>query len=244
MSSRGTLVEQVRGQLLTDLSDGVFHPGAKLPNEHQLAERYEVSRITIREAVGSLVDSGLLSRRHGSGTYVTGKVPRRHSLETTLSYTAMIVDAGMRAGETVLSRQVRPATAEEALRLGVPAGQPLICLERIRTADERPVIYSLDRILEDLVSSVQSDQFDSSLYAVLELAGCGVRSASARLTPMIANTRLSQLLQVRRGSPLLHIDEVDYDEAGHAVMLSAEWHVPDVFEMHVNRRVSQAAPKR
>jgi GntR family transcriptional regulator len=64
-----------------------------------------------------------------------------------------------------------------------------------------------------------------------------VRSASARLTPVIATARLARLLGVHRGSPLLHIDETDYDISGRAVMLSAEWHVPDVFELHVNRRL-------
>jgi DNA-binding GntR family transcriptional regulator len=52
-----------------------------------------------------------------------------------------------------------------------------------------------------------------------------------------ATARLSRLLEVHRGSPLLHIDETDYDQSGRAVMLSAEWHVPDVFELHVNRRL-------
>jgi GntR family transcriptional regulator len=233
------LVEQVRSQLLADLQGGIFPPGTKLPNENQLAERYDVSRITIRDAVGGLVGAGLLNRRQGSGTYVTGMVPRRHSLETTLSYTAMIADAGMRPGEIVLGHETRPASSEEAERLAVTQGESLVCLERIRTADDRPVIYSRDRILEKLVSTVDSDQFDASLYAVLEQAGVGVRSAGARITPVVATARLARLLDVPRGSPLLNIDETDYDESGRAVMLSAEWHVPDIFELHVNRRLAK-----
>jgi GntR family transcriptional regulator len=149
----------------------------------------------------------------------------------------MIAEAGMRPGEVVLGQEIRPAGPEEAARLGVDQGESLVSLERIRTADERPVIYSRDRILEKLVSTVDKGQFDASLYAVLEQAGVGVRSASARLTPVIATARLARLLGVHRGSPLLHIDETDYDISGRAVMLSAEWHVPDVFELHVNRRL-------
>ncbi len=44
------------------------------------------------------------------------------------------------------------------------------------------------------------------------------------------------MLEVKRGAPLLHIDQVDYDTNGHAVMLSLEWHVADAFELIVNRR--------
>ena len=61
-------------------------------------------------------------------------------------------------------------------------------------------------------------------------------SASARLLPTLANAELAKLLAVDRGTPLLNIDQVDYDERGRAVMLSYEWHVADVFDLIINRR--------
>ena len=87
---RRSLVEQVRDSLLGDLTSGKLESGAKLANENELAERFGVSRSTIREAVGGLMDAGYLARRHGSGTYVTATPRTRHPLETTVSYTAMI----------------------------------------------------------------------------------------------------------------------------------------------------------
>jgi GntR family transcriptional regulator len=236
MSNRATLVEQTRNGLFEDLLNGVFATGSKLPSEQELARRFDVSRLTIREAVGGLVEAGYVSRRQGDGTYVSGSLPRRHALDTTVSYTAMIAAAGMQPGELVLSRVVRPATPEEADRLGTDDAEPLVCVERIRTADKRPVIYSVDRIPETLVADAPADGLEASLYALLEQAGHRVRSASARLRPVVATARLARLLAVRRGAPLLHIDEVDHDGIGRAVMLSAEWHVPDVFELHINRR--------
>lgn len=238
MSNRGTLVEQTRNGLLAELLDGLYEPGAKLPSEQELAKRFDVSRLTVREAVGGLVEAGYVTRRQGSGTYVTG-VLRRHSLDTTVSYTSMIVEAGMKAGEAVLGRVVRPAEADEAEQLQTEPGEPLMSIERIRTADGRPVIHSIDRIPARIVSDANEKQLAGSLYALLEQCGSGVRSASARLQPVVADTRLARLLEVRRGSPLLRIDEVDYDRLGRAVMLSDEWHVPDVFELHVNRRPSR-----
>jgi GntR family transcriptional regulator len=236
VSNRRTLVEQTRNGLLADLLDGVFAAGSKLPSEQELAKRFQVSRLTVREAVGGLVESGFVTRRQGSGTYVTSVLPRRHALDTTVSYTAMIREAGMKAGLVVLNREVRAATPDEADRLGVARDEPLMCLERIRTADERPVIYSLDRIPERFVEDIAPEEFDASLYMLLDKAGYAVRNASARLTPVIVDARLARLLEVADGSPLLHIHQIDYDDSGHAVMASSEWHVPDVFELHVNRR--------
>jgi GntR family transcriptional regulator len=223
--------------LLAGLTGGTFVAGTKLPSEQELAQRFDVSRLTIREAVGSLVEAGYLTRRQGSGTYVNSALPRRHALDTTVSYTAMIVEAGMRAGEVLLNRKVVSADEELAKRLQVDPGDALIRLERIRTADERPVIYSVDHIPSALVDEVSPDRFESSLYQLFEEQGFGVRSASARLKPVIAGARLARLLEIAKGSPLLYIDEDDHDASGRAVMVSAEWHVPDIFEMHVNRRI-------
>jgi GntR family transcriptional regulator len=237
VSSRPTRVEEARGRLLAGLTGGTFLAGTKLPSEQELAQRFDVSRLTIREAVGSLVEAGYLTRRQGSGTYVNVALPRRHALDTTVSYTAMIVEAGMRAGEVLLNRKVVSANEELAKRLQVDPGDALVRLERIRTADERPVIYSVDHIPSTLVDGVSPDRFESSLYRLFEEQGIGVRSASARLKPVIAGARVARLLGITKGSPLLYIDEDDHDAAGRAVMVSAEWHVPDIFEMHVNRRI-------
>ena len=134
---RTSLVEQVRRGLLDDLVSGKLAPGAKLPNENEIGERFGVSRATVREAVLRLMEAGYLARRHGSGTYVT-KAPRsRHALDSTVSYTAMIREAGHEPGISVLAKLARQATAEEREQL---EAETVIELERVRLADGRPVI--------------------------------------------------------------------------------------------------------
>lgn len=73
-----------------------------------------------------------------------------------------------------------------------------------------------------LLGAYAEDTLDSSLYAILARAGHPVASATARLIPTTATAKLSKLLMVKRGTPLLHIDQVDYDERGQPVMLSRE----------------------
>jgi GntR family transcriptional regulator len=235
---RPSLVEQVRQGLLEDLMSGKLVTGDKLPNEDRIAERFSVSRATVREAVLRLLEAGYLTRRHGSGTYVT-KTPRsRHALDTTVSYTAMIRDAGHTPGETVIAKAVRTPTEHERVVLGLTADDRVHEVERVRLADDRPVIYSRDRIPAALLNGISEDALDSSLYVILDTAGHPVFRASAELLPTLADERLSELLEVECGTPLLHIDQVDYDARGRAVMLSLEWHVADAFELIVNRRAS------
>ena len=237
---RVSLVDQVRQGLLDELLAGTLEPGEKLPNEDKLAERFSVSRATVREAVLGLLEAGYLIRRHGSGTYVTSAPRSRHALDTTVSYTAMIRDAGHEPGETVIRKGVRAATELEHTLLGLADAEAVMELERVRLADRRPVIYSRDRIRASLLQGVADEALDSSLYEILNEAGHAVVRARAELIPTLADAKLSRLLEVTRGAPLLHIDQVDYDARGRAVMLSQEWHVADAFELIVNRRISSA----
>ena len=125
---------------------GRLAPGAKLPNENEIGERFGVSRATVREAVLGLMEAGYLARRHGSGTFVT-KAPRsRHALDTTVSYTEMIREAGHEPSVTLLGKTLRDPDAYEIDSFGLDAGEQVIELERVRFADRRPVIYSRDRI--------------------------------------------------------------------------------------------------
>lgn len=238
MTRRSTAVARMREELLEELLDGTYPSGVKLPNEDELAERSGVSRATVREAVGGLVEAGYLTRRHGSGTYVAGTLPRRHALDASVSYISMIREAGMTPGMVILDQSEHPASPEEAEVLRVPTGDPILTVERIRTADGRPVVYSVDR-LPVRYAPDGGRVLDASLYKVLEKSGHGVHGASAQLVPVVAQQRLAELLEVEPGTPLLHIDQVDHDRDGHPVMLSAEWHVADAFEMHINRRAAR-----
>jgi GntR family transcriptional regulator len=235
-----SLVEQVRSGLLDDIRGGRLAAGDKLPNEYELAEQFAVSRATVREAIQGLLETGHLARQRGNGTFVQ-PAPSRHALDSNVSYTAMIRDAGHEPGETVIRKGVRAATELEHTLLGLDDGESVMELERVRLADRRPVIYSRDRIRASLLEGVADEALDSSLYEILNEAGHAVVRARAELIPTLADAKLSRLLEVTRGAPLLHIDQVDYDARGRAVMLSHEWHVADAFELVVNRRISSAS---
>ena len=195
---RPSRAEHVRDGLLADIVAGKLEPGARLANENDLAERFDVSRATVRDAVLGLIDAGYLDRRHGSGTYVTYAPRTRHPLETTVSYTAMIRESGHKPSETVVSKGARAPAEVERRRLELSDDDQVIEVERVRLADRRPVIYSRDCIPIALLGDQTDDALDSSLYVILGSAGHAVARASARLVPMLANTKLARLLAVKR----------------------------------------------
>ncbi len=236
--SRPLLSDVVHNELRRLILGGEFPVGAKLPNEDRLCARFGVSRVTIREAVRALIDDGLVVRRHGSGTYVTRRPLLRNSLDRNFSYTDYLEASGVRPGRKLLGLRRIAADEEVAEILRLPTGAPIVEVRRLRTADGRPAIYSIDRLPADLVGDAARDRvaMAGSLYRVLTTAGHPIAHAEAILNPTIADGDLAAVLEVGLGSPLQFMRQVDFDEAGDPVMLSDEWHVTSVMELRVYRR--------
>jgi DNA-binding GntR family transcriptional regulator len=234
---RPLLADVVRSELKRLILGGEFEVGSKLPNEDRLCERFGVSRVTIREAVHGLIEDGLVVRRHGSGTYVTRRPLIRNSLDIDFSYTDHFQASGFRPGRKLLGLRRIPADEELAELLGVAVGTTLVEVRRIRTADGRPAIYSVDRIPDELVDpAVERAAFGGSLYRILTAAEHPIAHAEAVLSPAVADRELANLLDVSPGTPVQQLRQIDYDEAGRAVMVSDEWHVTSIIELRVYRR--------
>ncbi|MFL5680778.1 MAG: GntR family transcriptional regulator [Chloroflexota bacterium] len=234
---RPLLSDVVRSELRRLILGGEFPVGSKLPNEDRLCERFGVSRVTIREAVRALIEDGLVVRRHGSGTYVTRRPLLRNSLDTNFSYTDYLETSGVRAGRKLVGMRRMAADEELATALAIAVGTPLVEVRRIRTADGRPAIYSIDRIPAAILDPMpERSAFAGSLYRVLTDADHPIAHAEAVLSPTVADRELGRLLDVVPGTPLQFLRQVDFDEAGEAVMVSDEWHVTSVMELRVYRR--------
>ncbi|MDQ3128158.1 MAG: GntR family transcriptional regulator [Chloroflexota bacterium] len=234
---RPLLADVVRRELKRLILGGEFALGSKLPNEDRLCERFGVSRVTIREAVRGLIEDGLVVRRHGSGTYVTRRPLIRNSLDVNFSYTDHFQESGFRPGRRLLGVKRIQADADLAEALGIAAGAALLEVRRIRTADGRPAIYSVDRLPDGLIDpTVERAAFGGSLYRLLTAAGHPIAHAEAVLIPAVADKELAHLLDVSLGTPIQHLRQTDYDDAGRPVMVSDEWHVTSVIELRVYRR--------
>jgi DNA-binding GntR family transcriptional regulator len=235
--ARPLLADVVRSELKRLILGGEFEVGSKLPNEERLCERFGVSRVTIREAVRGLIEEGLVVRRHGSGTYVTRRPLIRNSLDINFSYTEHFEASGFRPGRKLLGLRTIPASAEDAEALAIPPGTPLREVRRVRTADGRPVIYSIDRIPAELLdATLDRADYAGSLYQILTAANHPISHAEAVLGPTVADKELSRILDVSPATPVQWLRQVDYDLAGRPVMVSDEWHVTSLIELRVYRR--------
>jgi GntR family transcriptional regulator len=239
LSDKRNRAETVRVELSERIAADDLAVGTRLPSEPKLAAELGVSRATVRDALRALEQEGLVRRVQGSGTYVAHpRVP--NSLDMNFGVTAAIRQGGMHPGVEQARHWIEPAAASEAERLALGPGEDVLIIDRVRTADGRPVVLSRDvlphKLLEDRDEVVES-MLEGSLYDVLEEEfGITIQYGIASFRPVHAERSLAERLSVEQGELLFYLWQVDYAESGEPVLSSHEYHVANAFEFSVVRR--------
>ena len=215
-------------------------PGSQLPPEPELAAELGVSRATLREALRSLEDEGLVRRTRGAGTFVADRPRVANNLDANFGVTDAIRASGMEPGTLHGTVRVEAASADEAERLDLEPGEDVVVVDRVRTADGRPVVFSRD-ILAAQLTGEDADLLRrlerTSVYEVLERdLGVVIHHGLATFRPTRADGHLASRLEVPKGTLLLYIRQVDFDGQGRPVVSSHEHHLADAFEFSVVRR--------
>ncbi|MDQ0584285.1 DNA-binding GntR family transcriptional regulator [Streptomyces rishiriensis] len=160
---------QLAQQLEAAIEHGTLTPGSLLGNEIELAGRLGLSRPTVRQAIQSLVDKGLLVRRRGVGTQVVHSQVKR-PLELSSLYDDLEA-AGQRPATTVLVNTVVQASAEVAAALAVAEGSDVHRVERLRLAHGEPMAYLCNHLPSGLLG-LDTDQLQATgLYRLMRAAG-------------------------------------------------------------------------
>ena len=238
-AERKTLTEIAEQELRQAIARGTFRPGSQLPTEVELCQMLGVSRTVVREALRVLEDDGLVARRHGVGTFVRDH-PILKNLNLNFGTTEMIESAGMTSDTSHLAVRWESADQEAADQLRVLPGTPLLTIERVRTADGRPVVYSLDMLSESLL---QRSDFDpqvllgNSLYNLIQTTlGQVIEYGIARLLPVMAPDAVAEKLSLPPNALTLYIVQTDYSPNDEPLLYSREYHLRDAFDFIVWRR--------
>lgn len=212
----GPLYLQLSRRIADEIARGMLAPGQGLPPEREMASLTGLSRVTVRKAVQSLVRSGQLVQRRGSGTFVAPRVER---VEQALSMLTSFSEDMARRGKTVrsvwLSRALHAPAPEEMMVLGLSAQDRVARLERVRLADEVPM--AIERAA--LASSTLPDPMavEGSLYAVLARRGLRPTRAVQRISAANLGAFDARLLEVPAGAAALRIERVSYLPSGRVV---------------------------
>ncbi len=210
-SSPVPLYHQLRSVLQQQIERGELRADDRLPNEDFIAARYEVSKITVREALKMLAAAGYVRREQGRGTFVT--IPRVAQGPRKLTcFSEEMKLRGLTASSRVLAAEVIPADSNLAEKLEIDAGASVFRLKRIRLADgEIMGLQTAHLPLERVPGIAEIDFTNLSLYETFE-ARYGMKPARARETHCaIALSRADAYqLGLEPGAPALSAERLSF----------------------------------
>jgi GntR family transcriptional regulator len=198
------LYHQVKTQLLRGIEAGQWHPEDRLPSEDELADRFHVSKITVRQAMRELAQLGYVRREQGRGTFVQ-RPPLVEGPRTLTSFSEEMRRHGATASSQVLEQGIVPASADVASGLGVPEEEPVFHLRRLRLADADPMGVQTAYIPVALVPGIEAHDFTrASLYDVLG-THYNLAPATAHEThfAFAVGAEDAPLLRVPEGAPVM-----------------------------------------
>ena len=239
-SRHGSRPHTTRENLLAWMAKAKIGPGRQLAPEPQLAGELGVSRPTLREALRSLEDEGVVTRSRGAGTFVSHRPRLRNNLDVNFGVSDAIRQSGMEPGSMAAVTTIETAPEEEREALALGPEEQVVVVERVRTADSRPVVFTRDvlpvRMLEGKSDAIQS-LAGGSIYDTMEGdLGLVIHHGVASFTPARASKLVASKLRVARGTLLLYLRQVDYDREGRPLLSSHEHHLADAFEFTLVRR--------
>lgn len=209
------LYHQLKALLQRHIDEGGWKPNDRLPTETELSARYNVSKITVRQALTELVQMGYVRREQGRGTFVAEPKLEQGPRELT-SFSEEMRRHGLKAASKVLERKVVPANEDLVENLQVEPGASVFVLKRLRLADAEPMGVQTAHIPLDLAPGLEREKFSNvSLYEVLQ-SQYGLYATAARETHYATgvDAENAAILRVPVNSPALSAERVTFLASG------------------------------
>ena len=224
------LYHQIADGLKAEIEGGRLARGEYLPSELVLADSWQVSRPTARRALKELVDSGMLVRRRGVGTQVVASQVRRAPGLSSL-YKDLTGDGRAVSTQLVAFEVVKP-DKEVKQALDLEAGEPVIAIERIRSADGKPLALMRNWLPHSVVPDLTHSELETgSLYEALRAAGVRPHSGTQVIGAKVASAAEAEALGLAAGTPLLTQRRLVQDQMGRVIELGMHLYDANQYSM-------------
>ena len=193
--------------LLREKIENELEPGALLPSERELSERYGLSRTTVRLALKELETLGLISRKHGKGTFVADFSHEAADPMGAYSFTEQMRGLGKVPRTEIREFEVTEATKSVAERMGLRLGERVFRMKRLRLADDAPMMVERTYLpAAEFVSLTLEDVSRKSLYDIMEQDYREkIRAVEEEFSASVASSSDAAMLGISEGAPVLRL---------------------------------------
>lgn len=203
------LYVQLYEELLNEINLGVWKVDGLLPTEKELIEKYLVSRITVRQALGQLKNEGYIVRKPGKGTFVKPQ-PIEQALSNFYSFSEDIQRKGFDIQNTILMCQTQVASDYVARKLEIELNSKVIKIERIRSIDKIPFAYERSYLPFQVCPRLTGESVETiGLYKSLEKLGNVIPDlATETFEAVLPTTKIAEYLNMNDRQPAFQIDRI------------------------------------
>ena len=210
-------------------------PGAALPSEARLAERFNVGRTTVREALKLVEQEGLIDVRHGSGRFARPHLSVERPISRYESVTELLRSLGYQSTNRIVAREVRAANSDERSALALPAGAQVVALDRVRYAEGEAIICSRDVMPHALLADVADSDWEGSLLDILATRGHRPVMATSHFSASRLPEPFASAVPLRAEDPWLLARQVSRDAAGLPIVAAHDYYRGDLFSFDAVR---------
>ena len=229
---------QIRSAILDLLAEKNYKPGDKIPTEPEFMDLLDVSRSSLREGLQLLEQDGLIRTRHGSGRYLSFPTNDYHfDIARLQGASEMMMNYGIRVSTRVITLCEMPADEEIASNLDLEPGDPVAWIERVRLADEVPVIYSIDIVPRSILAGeLQIGKFEGSLLKILEQEwNVYIARSRAVIRAVVSDHSIPAGVSHEPNTPWILMEQVNYDSIDRPIIYSKDYHRGDSIAFYINR---------
>ena len=229
----------IQRQILQEIRHGIFARSERLPRETTLSEQLGISRTQLRDALSELEREGFITRRHGVGTVINRHVLQvRNRMDIENEFLGIIRQHGYEPDVSRVRLYRETADTYIAGKLKIPEGTEVIRICRVCTADGKPAIYCEDVVEQRVVKGDYTiqDLKQPVFYFLKEFCDIDAYMDLTQLHAVAADETVALALEIPMGTPLLNMEEVDYDIEGNTVFYSSQYFVDELFEQTVLRK--------
>lgn len=237
------LYQQIKAALRSGILDGQYPPHSRMPSESELQGMFDVSRITIRQALGDLQKEGLIFKVHGKGSFVSQ--PKAVQNITSLQgFAEAMSGEGHEIVNRVLSFDFVAADTEVATNLELEVGTTVAQIHRVRFLNREPTAYEITFLPESLGKKLlRADLVTRDIFLILE-NDCGITLGSADLSinAIPARPPVSRVLEIKRDAPVLRVERLTRDSNDRPIDFEYLYFKGDAFQYRL--RVNRKPPAR
>ncbi len=238
-SSRQSMVDQLRDDLLELIKSSDLKPGDKLPTESELSQTFKVARSTIREAFKHLEQAGLVNAVQGHGRFLSaiGSMSVERPITKYESITEMLESLGYVVTHAVLDVNEGVANASEAAALALQPGDPVIHLSRLRYGGDEPMVFSVGTLKRSVLPGPLAHRdWSGSISAALEAHGHRIVSSAARIRAVDLPVDAEKRFNLQGLGPWLLVEETCLTQAGERILYAEDYHRGSEIAFNMLRR--------